>query len=92
MNPNFDVYLLYVSPGQILFEDTESDRILKALMSYTNVKILHLDYEKYTKGTPVEELYQKGSIESSYYALSHASDVLRYVRVSSVSKFSHYTI
>lgn len=40
---------------------------------------MHLNYEKYTKGTPVEELYTKGKIDFSNYAQSHASDVLRYL-------------
>lgn len=70
---------MYTSPGEFRFEGTESDRVLKALLSYANVNILHLDYEKYTKGTPVEKLYKNGLIENSYYAVAHASDVLRYV-------------
>ncbi|KAJ8957432.1 hypothetical protein NQ318_004912 [Aromia moschata] len=79
MNPNLDVYLLYTSPGNFCYEDTQSDRILKALLSYENVNILHLDFEKYAKGTPVEELYERGLIENSAYPTSHASDVLRYL-------------
>ncbi|KAK9883262.1 hypothetical protein WA026_001447 [Henosepilachna vigintioctopunctata] len=79
MNPNLDVYLTFTSPGVFKFEDTESDRFLKALLGYSNVRINHLNYEKYTKGTPVEELYSKGAIEASHYAMSHASDILRYL-------------
>ncbi|KAJ8923153.1 hypothetical protein NQ315_001707 [Exocentrus adspersus] len=79
LNPNLDVYLLYASPGQFCFEDTESDRILKALLSYQNVNILHLNLEKYAQGTPVEDLYRRGFVENSLYAQSHASDVLRYL-------------
>ncbi|XP_044759737.1 lactosylceramide 4-alpha-galactosyltransferase-like [Coccinella septempunctata] len=79
LHPNLDVYLLFTSPGVFKFEGTESDRFLKSLMSYENVKILHLDYEKYTKGTPLEDLYESGRIEASQYAMSHASDVLRYL-------------
>ncbi|KAJ8929795.1 hypothetical protein NQ314_017392 [Rhamnusium bicolor] len=80
MNPNFDVYLLYVSPGNFCFENSESDRILKALLTYKNVNILHVDFEKYSKGTPVENLYKRGYIENSGYAQSHASDVLRLLK------------
>ncbi|KAJ8979415.1 hypothetical protein NQ317_015847 [Molorchus minor] len=71
MNPNFDVYLFG--------ENTQSDRILKALLTYKNLNILHLDFEKYTKNTPVEDLYTSGAIENSDYPMSHASDVLRYL-------------
>lgn len=79
LNPNLDVYLLFTSPGVIKFDGSESDRFLKALMSYQNVKIHHLNYETYTKGTPLEDLYEDGTIEASQYAMSHASDVLRYL-------------
>lgn len=77
LNPNFDVYLLYASPGLFKFEETESDRFLQALLKYNNIKIMHLDYGRYTNGTPVEKLYSEGKIEKSKYPLSHASDVLR---------------
>ncbi|KAF2901170.1 hypothetical protein ILUMI_05017 [Ignelater luminosus] len=79
MNPNFDVYLLYTSPGIIKYEDTTSDKFLKALLTYKNLKIYHLDFERYTKDTPLEDLYKSGQLESSSYAPSHASDVLRYL-------------
>lgn len=79
LNPSYDVYLLYSSPGVFNFKNTESDRFLQALLNYTNVKIMHLDYEKYTKDTLVQELYSSGQIEYSDYSRSHASDVLRYL-------------
>lgn len=78
-NPNYDVFLLYTSPGLIKFENTQSDRYLHALLSYKNVRILHLDYSKYTNNTPLEDLYKYGKIESSSFPQSHASDVLRYL-------------
>ncbi|XP_057653316.1 lactosylceramide 4-alpha-galactosyltransferase [Diorhabda carinulata] len=79
INPNLDVYLLFTSPGLLKNEKDESDQILQALKTYKNLKMMHLDYEKYVKGTPVEELYTSGKIDNSYYAQSHASDVLRYL-------------
>lgn len=78
LNPNFEIHLLYASPGIFRFEGTESDRFLQSLLTYPNVRINHVDYERYTKDTPVESLYRKGKIEVSGYAQSHASDVLRY--------------
>ncbi|XP_028141312.2 lactosylceramide 4-alpha-galactosyltransferase [Diabrotica virgifera virgifera] len=79
LNPDLDIYVLYSSPGLIKSEGDESDKFLNALQSYKNVKIMHLDYGKYTKGTPVEELYSSGKIEKSQYVVSHASDVLRFL-------------
>lgn len=77
MNPNLDVYLLYSSPGLLKFEGDESDKFLEVLLEYKNVKIMHLDYGKYTKGTLVEDLYTSGKLEQSHFVVSHASDVLR---------------
>lgn len=79
MNPNSDVYLLFTSPGFMKFDGSESDRILQSLLTYDNVRILHLDYERYSKDTPVHELYASGKLKYSQYARSHASDVLRYL-------------
>lgn len=79
MNPNLDVYLLYTSPGIIKFGGNESDLFLRALLNYKNVKILHLDFEKYINNTPVENLWMSENIQSSSYSVSHASDILRYV-------------
>lgn len=78
-NPNLDVYLLFTAPAQFRFENTTSDRFLQALLSYKNVRIMHLNYPLYVRGTLVEDLYSSGKIEGSSYARSHASDVLRYL-------------
>ncbi|KAF5285513.1 hypothetical protein FQR65_LT13210 [Abscondita terminalis] len=78
-NPDHSVYLLFVSPGIIKHEDTESGRILNALLRYKNVHFYHLNYEKYTKDTPVENLYKELKVENSKYPQSHASDVLRFL-------------
>lgn len=78
MNPGMEVYLLFTSPGNFKFNGDESDRLLQTLLSFKNVRIMHLDFEKYIQGTPLEELYQTGMIENSDFARSHASDVLRY--------------
>uniref|UniRef100_A0A6P7FXW3 Alpha-1,4-N-acetylglucosaminyltransferase-like n=1 Tax=Diabrotica virgifera virgifera TaxID=50390 RepID=A0A6P7FXW3_DIAVI len=87
LNPDLDIYVLYSSPGLIKSEGDESDKFLSVLQSYKNVKIMHLDYGKYTKGTPMEELYSSGKIENSQYAVSHASDVLRFL---SLRKYGGY--
>lgn len=79
LNPNHNVYLLITSPGLIQYdENSESDRILHALTQYDNVNIYHLDFETYTKGSPVEHLFN-GILQQSHYAQSHASDILRFV-------------
>lgn len=78
LNPDYDVYLLYSSPGKFKFEETESDRYLLALLNnYKNIKIKHIDFETYARGTPVQDLYDKRILEKSSYANIHASDVVR---------------
>lgn len=78
-NPRHSIYLTFASPAQIRHENTTSNHFLKALASYENVYITHLNYPKYLKGTPLEQLYESGKIESSLFARSHASDILRYL-------------
>lgn len=77
MNPDYDVYLLYASPGKYIFENSESDRFLRELMGYQNVKILHVDMKRYFTDSPVENLWKDGRMMESQYAQSHTSDVLR---------------
>lgn len=79
LNPNFRIYLLFTSPGAIKSENTRNDRILKQLMMYNNVRMKHLNFQRYLNGSPIEELYDSLKIEASFYAKSHASDVLRYL-------------
>lgn len=78
-NPNYQVYLLFTSPGALKSQNNRNDRILKQLMSYNNIRMKYLNFERYLNGSPLEELYKSLKIESSFYAMSHASDVLRYL-------------
>lgn len=80
LNPNYSIYVLYTSPGALKLQiNNKNDKILQQLMSYKNVKFKYLNFNKYLKGTPVEELHNNLLIESSNFAISHASDVLRYL-------------
>lgn len=79
LNPNFRVYLLFTSPAAIKLENNENDNILKQLMMYKNVRLKHLNFGRYINGSPIAELYSSLRIEASFYARSHASDVLRYL-------------
>ncbi|KAK4874710.1 hypothetical protein RN001_014070 [Aquatica leii] len=58
-NVNYNVYLLYLSPGQIKDSGTLSDNLLKILGKYPNVKILHLDFQKLSVSMSIVHLYQK---------------------------------
>lgn len=43
LNQYFDVYVLYLASGVLKDEHSVSDQMLQGLLSYPNVKILHLD-------------------------------------------------
>lgn len=48
-------------------------------MSYPNIRMKYLNFPRYIEDSPLEDLYKSLQIESSSYAMSHASDVLRYL-------------
>ncbi|XP_076266969.1 lactosylceramide 4-alpha-galactosyltransferase-like [Rhynchophorus ferrugineus] len=80
VNPERMVYLLYLSPGT--FQDlpnTESGRIIQALSSYTNIKLLHINMDRFVEGSPVNDLWKSRKVHNGKYPLSHSSDILRYL-------------
>ncbi|CAG9764634.1 unnamed protein product [Ceutorhynchus assimilis] len=77
LNPNMDVYLLFASPGIIKDEDSESDRILRVLKLYPNIKILHFNIKRFVQNSPVENLWTTGKIRVSLFPMAHTSDILR---------------
>lgn len=79
LNSNRSVYVLFTSPGILRYEGTESDNVIRSLLTYNNVHLLHVNIDNYTRNTPIENLYEEGHLEYSYYAQSHMSDLLRYL-------------
>lgn len=79
MNPNLDVYFLFVSPGIIRYAGTESDKFLRVLLSYKNVKVHHLNFKRYLKGTPLNNIPEDERLDGSSYPVTHASDILRFI-------------
>ncbi|KAF7269657.1 hypothetical protein GWI33_017308, partial [Rhynchophorus ferrugineus] len=79
-NPERTVYLLYLSPGTFSSSaGTESSRIIKELQHYPNIKFLHVSMDRFVKSSPVNDLWKSRKIHTGKYALSHTSDVLRYL-------------
>lgn len=76
MNPNLNVYLLFVSDARI---SNHSREFFDHLMSYPNVKIRHIQPEKYVKNTPLDTWYASGMLKKSRWPKSHMSDILRYL-------------
>lgn len=79
MNPNRTVYLFYASPGVFQDDQSESDGLIRNLMSYSNIKLQYLNIKKFVQGTPVEKLWTDEKIYKSKYVLPHMSDILRYL-------------
>lgn len=76
MNPHSNVYLLFPSP---ISEAKYLQEQVELLKSYDNVKLMYINTKTFFDGTPLEQWYKTGKIKSSYYPLSHMSDILRYV-------------
>lgn len=78
-NPNKTVYLFYASPGKFQDDQSESDGLIRNLMSYPNVKLKYINMKKFVQGTPVEKLWTSEKIFKSQHILPHMSDILRYL-------------
>ena len=76
MNPNMNVYLLFVSPSKI---SNQSREMFHQLQSYSNVRIRHIKPEEYVKNTPLDLWYRSGVLKKSRWPRSHMSDILRYL-------------
>lgn len=76
MNPNMNVYLLFLSAAKI---SNQSKRLFNQLKSYPNVRIRHIYPLEYVKNTPLESWYKSGELKRSYWPTSHMSDILRYL-------------
>lgn len=78
MNPDLEVYLLFTSPIN-LHNSTVKNKVVAQLLTYPNVRVRHLNFEKYFVGSPLEEWYRGGALKASRWPQSHASDVLRFL-------------
>jgi lactosylceramide 4-alpha-galactosyltransferase len=78
MNPDLQVYLLFTAPVHV-GNSTVSSKFVSQLLSYPNVHMRHLNFEKYFVGSPLEEWYKGGALKASRWPRSHASDVLRFL-------------
>ncbi|PNF39914.1 hypothetical protein B7P43_G17240 [Cryptotermes secundus] len=78
MNPDLEVYLLFTSPIH-LGNSTAKNKVLTQLLSYPNVHIRHLNFERYFMGSPLQEWYKGGALKASRWPRSHASDALRFL-------------
>jgi lactosylceramide 4-alpha-galactosyltransferase len=78
MNPDLEVYLLFTAPIN-LGNSTVKNKVVTQLLSYPNIHVRHLHFEKYFMGSPLEEWYKGGALKASRWPRSHASDALRFL-------------
>lgn len=78
MNPDLEVYLLFTAPIN-LRNSTLKNKIVTQLLSYPNIHVRHLHFEKYFMGSPLEKWYKGGALKASRWPRSHASDALRFL-------------
>jgi len=76
MNPSMTVYLLFVSKSEF---SNSTREIVRNLLNYPNVRIRHIDPQKYVKETPLDAWYTSGILKKSHWPVSHMSDMLRYL-------------
>lgn len=74
MNPRRDVYVLF--PGPVV--DNVTSTSVRQLLLYPNVRLRHVNMERYLANTPLDEWYRSGILRTSNWPNSHASDILRY--------------
>lgn len=83
MNPNRDVYVLFLSPVGFVLSDADSP-VIAALKSYPNVHFRNLDIYQLSKNTPAEGWIKKDRIFLSENFLFHMS---YYIRLVIIYKF-----
>ncbi|KAH8391523.1 hypothetical protein KR200_003091 [Drosophila serrata] len=83
-NPNFQIFVLFAGPTYRISNGGRSNNsntqpLVEAILSYSNVHLRRLNPWSYAAGTPIEEWLKDGSLFLSSYLFSHISDFLRYL-------------
>ncbi|KAF5270579.1 hypothetical protein FQR65_LT05477 [Abscondita terminalis] len=76
-NPDYDVYVLFASRGVIEDQGSLSDYLINILLSYHNVKFLHIDMDSLIHGSIVERLYREQKVQKSAYPMNINGNIMR---------------
>ncbi|XP_026299591.1 lactosylceramide 4-alpha-galactosyltransferase isoform X4 [Apis mellifera] len=76
INPDMNIYLLFLSPSKI---SRRFRRLFKQLQTYPNIHIRRIKPEDYMKNTPLNEWYKTEILKKSKWPINHMSDILRYL-------------
>lgn len=77
LNPNRDVYILFVTP--VGFVKEPESPIIAALKSYQNIHFRNVDIYEFSKNTPAEQWIKQDRIFTSAFFVAHLSDYLRLI-------------
>jgi len=75
LHPNSRVYVILTAPR---INVRSVDHLTKSTAAYNNIHFRYLNVRAFLRGTPLEKLWRKKAIQTSKFAVSHLSDVLRY--------------
>ncbi|XP_017052842.2 lactosylceramide 4-alpha-galactosyltransferase [Drosophila ficusphila] len=75
-NPRLTVFVLFAGATHRL---SSGDPLIKALNRYKNIRLRHINVQRYAAGTPIEKWLKTGKIFKSKYLFAHVSDLLRYI-------------
>lgn len=51
--------------------------LVRALLSYPNIKMRYYNPKEFSKGTILENFFERGEFEKSKFKVSHMSDIMR---------------
>ncbi|XP_026301733.1 lactosylceramide 4-alpha-galactosyltransferase, partial [Apis mellifera] len=76
MNPNMNVYLLFLSPSKI---SKQSKKIFEQLQAYPNIRIRRVKFQNYVKNTPLDVWYKMDILKKSKWPRIQMADILRFL-------------
>lgn len=79
-NPNFDIFILFLSPRFIIFDSIQKE-IQRLQLNYKNLFFRNNDIWRYTENSPAYQFLESGEIFESNYLPVHMSDFIRLISI-----------
>ncbi|XP_034945377.1 uncharacterized protein [Chelonus insularis] len=76
MNPEMEIYLLFLSPTNF---SNKTKNLIDHLKTYNNINIRRVFMNEYVKNTPLEEWWKSGIFQTSQWPREHMADVMRFL-------------
>lgn len=75
LNPNLQIYVLFVAPGVMNNESF----VINRLKGFKNVNLRYINFVKYAHKSPLQDFVASNKIFTSRWPVSHTSDLLRFL-------------